>query len=128
MFLFTEPFTPGEARDCSKATPYMFLAYGGSGHILDRIPLGPDRGKGLGEESVLMMMAFAFENYRIQTFSAKIGKSNTASLKLFRKLVSLNSRSRPITTCLSSSNLVVIDHGYWSSPNLMFVLNNLLTW
>ncbi|XP_020104499.1 N-acetyltransferase 9-like protein isoform X1 [Ananas comosus] len=44
------------------------------------------RGKGLGEESVLMMMAFAVENYRIQTFRAKIGESNTASLKLFRKL------------------------------------------
>nr|CAD1837715.1 unnamed protein product [Ananas comosus var. bracteatus] len=44
------------------------------------------RGKGLGEESILMMMAFAVENYRIQTFRAKIGESNTASLKLFRKL------------------------------------------
>ncbi|XP_038983321.1 N-acetyltransferase 9-like protein [Phoenix dactylifera] len=44
------------------------------------------RGKGLGEESVLLMMAFAVENYGIQKFRAKIGDSNTASLNLFRKL------------------------------------------
>jgi RimJ/RimL family protein N-acetyltransferase len=33
------------------------------------------------------MMAFAVEKYRIHTFRAKISESNTASLKLFRKLV-----------------------------------------
>ncbi|XP_010270154.1 PREDICTED: N-acetyltransferase 9-like protein isoform X2 [Nelumbo nucifera] len=44
------------------------------------------RGKGLGKESVLMMMAFAIENFRIHTFRAKIGESNIASLNLFRKL------------------------------------------
>ncbi|KAK8959136.1 hypothetical protein KSP40_PGU020617 [Platanthera guangdongensis] len=44
------------------------------------------RGKGLGEESVLMMMAFAVKKYGIQTFCAKIGESNTTSLKLFHKL------------------------------------------
>ncbi|XP_010936609.1 GCN5-related N-acetyltransferase 9 isoform X2 [Elaeis guineensis] len=44
------------------------------------------RGKGLGEESVLMMMTFAVENYGIQKFCAKIGDSNAASLHLFRKL------------------------------------------
>lgn len=44
------------------------------------------RGKGLGEESVLMMMAFAADKYGIQTFRAKIGESNKASLKLFHKL------------------------------------------
>ncbi|KAJ6808337.1 N-acetyltransferase 9-like protein isoform X1 [Iris pallida] len=44
------------------------------------------RGKGLGEEAVLLMMAFAVEKYGIQTFRVKIGESNTASLKLFRKL------------------------------------------
>ncbi|KAJ4751300.1 N-acetyltransferase 9-like protein [Rhynchospora pubera] len=45
------------------------------------------RGKGLGEESVLLMMEFAVEFYSIQTFCVKIGESNTSSLKLFRKLV-----------------------------------------
>ncbi|XP_043688752.1 N-acetyltransferase 9-like protein [Telopea speciosissima] len=44
------------------------------------------RGKGLGEESVLMMMAFAVKNFGINKFRAKIAESNTASLKLFRKL------------------------------------------
>jgi RimJ/RimL family protein N-acetyltransferase len=45
------------------------------------------RGKGLGQEVILMMMTFAVEKYRIHTFRAKISDSNTASLKLFRKLV-----------------------------------------
>ncbi|XP_057461370.1 GCN5-related N-acetyltransferase 9 isoform X2 [Actinidia eriantha] len=44
------------------------------------------RGKGLGKESVLMMMAFAVENFAIHNFRAKIGESNGASLNLFRKL------------------------------------------
>ncbi|PKA49843.1 hypothetical protein AXF42_Ash004385 [Apostasia shenzhenica] len=44
------------------------------------------RGKGLGEESVLMMMASAVKKYGIQTFRAKISESNIASLKLFHKL------------------------------------------
>ncbi|ONK59779.1 uncharacterized protein A4U43_C08F10550 [Asparagus officinalis] len=44
------------------------------------------RGKGLGKESVLMMMEFAVDKYGIQTFCVKIGETNTASLGLFRKL------------------------------------------
>ncbi|XP_068641297.1 GCN5-related N-acetyltransferase 9 [Aristolochia californica] len=44
------------------------------------------RSKGLGKESVMMMMAFAVENFCIQTFRAKIGESNAASLNLFRKM------------------------------------------
>ncbi|RWR71886.1 N-acetyltransferase 9-like protein isoform X1 [Cinnamomum micranthum f. kanehirae] len=44
------------------------------------------RGKGLGKESILLMMTFAVENCGIQTFHAKIAESNTASLNLFRKL------------------------------------------
>ncbi|KAM0062175.1 putative transcription regulator GNAT family [Helianthus debilis subsp. tardiflorus] len=44
------------------------------------------RGKGLGKESVLMMLAFAIENHKINTFRAKIGDSNEASLNMFRKL------------------------------------------
>ncbi|XP_078154273.1 acyl-CoA N-acyltransferases (NAT) superfamily protein [Carex rostrata] len=44
------------------------------------------RGKGLGEESVLMMMEFSIGFYSIPIFRAKISESNTASLKLFRKL------------------------------------------
>ncbi|KAG0464323.1 hypothetical protein HPP92_020392 [Vanilla planifolia] len=44
------------------------------------------RGKGLGEESILMMMEFAVQNYSIKTFRAKIGESNIASLNLFHKL------------------------------------------
>jgi hypothetical protein len=45
------------------------------------------RGKGIGQEAILLMMAFAVEKYGIHTFRAKISESNTASLKLFRKLV-----------------------------------------
>uniref|UniRef100_A0A1J3K4U9 N-acetyltransferase 9-like protein n=1 Tax=Noccaea caerulescens TaxID=107243 RepID=A0A1J3K4U9_NOCCA len=44
------------------------------------------RGKGLGKETVLMMMAYAVKNLEIHKFTAKIGDSNTASLSLFRKL------------------------------------------
>ncbi|XP_015881030.3 GCN5-related N-acetyltransferase 9 isoform X4 [Ziziphus jujuba] len=44
------------------------------------------RGKGLGKESVLMMMAFAVKNLGIHIFRAKIGESNSASLNMFRKL------------------------------------------
>ncbi|KAH0934672.1 hypothetical protein HID58_011789 [Brassica napus] len=44
------------------------------------------RGKGIGKESVLMMMAYAVKNLEIHKFTAKIGDSNTASLSLFRKL------------------------------------------
>ncbi|OVA20056.1 GNAT domain [Macleaya cordata] len=44
------------------------------------------RGKGLGKEAVLMMIAFAVKNLNIQSFRAKIGESNTASLNLFKKL------------------------------------------
>lgn len=44
------------------------------------------RGKGLGKESVLMMMKFAVDNFKIHTFRVKIGESNQASLSLFQKL------------------------------------------
>ncbi|KNA20241.1 hypothetical protein SOVF_054120 [Spinacia oleracea] len=44
------------------------------------------RGKGLGKEAVVMMMAFAVENVGIHTFRAKIGESNQASILLFHKL------------------------------------------
>ncbi|KAL4568712.1 hypothetical protein LXL04_024327 [Taraxacum kok-saghyz] len=44
------------------------------------------RGEGLGMESVLMMTVFAIENHKINTFRAKIGDSNEASLNMFRKL------------------------------------------
>ncbi|XP_019158756.1 PREDICTED: N-acetyltransferase 9-like protein [Ipomoea nil] len=44
------------------------------------------RGKGLGNETVLLMMAFAVEKFGIHTFRAKIGESNKASLSLFQKL------------------------------------------
>ncbi|KAL5653337.1 hypothetical protein ACJX0J_038795, partial [Zea mays] len=44
------------------------------------------RGKGIGQEAILLMMAIAVEKYGIHTFRAKISESNMASLKLFRKL------------------------------------------
>ncbi|XP_010557697.1 PREDICTED: N-acetyltransferase 9-like protein isoform X2 [Tarenaya hassleriana] len=44
------------------------------------------RGKGIGKESVLIMMAYAVKKLEIHTFRAKIGESNSASLSLFRKL------------------------------------------
>ncbi|KVH93184.1 Acyl-CoA N-acyltransferase [Cynara cardunculus var. scolymus] len=47
------------------------------------------RGKGLGMESILMMMVFAIDNHKISCFRAKIGDSNEASLNMFRKLVTL---------------------------------------
>lgn len=44
------------------------------------------RGRGLGKESVLLMMVFAVEHLDIHTFRAKIGESNVTSLHLFRSL------------------------------------------
>ncbi|XP_071716871.1 GCN5-related N-acetyltransferase 9 isoform X2 [Rutidosis leptorrhynchoides] len=44
------------------------------------------RCKGLGMQTVLMMLVFAIENHKINTFRAKIGYSNEASLNMFRKL------------------------------------------
>lgn len=44
------------------------------------------RGKGLGKESVLLMMAHAIDQFNIQRFRAKIGDSNIPSLHLFRSL------------------------------------------
>ncbi|GAU22926.1 hypothetical protein TSUD_326980 [Trifolium subterraneum] len=44
------------------------------------------RGKGLGKESVLMMMAFAIEKLGIKTFQVKIGELNVESINLFKKL------------------------------------------
>ncbi|XP_022862122.1 N-acetyltransferase 9-like protein isoform X2 [Olea europaea var. sylvestris] len=44
------------------------------------------RGKGLAQESVLMMMVFAVEKFGIHAFHAKIGESNKASLNLFHKM------------------------------------------
>ncbi|CAJ2668278.1 unnamed protein product [Trifolium pratense] len=44
------------------------------------------RGKGLGKESVLIMMAFAIEKLGIKTFQVKIGESNVESINLFKKL------------------------------------------
>ena len=46
------------------------------------------RGRGLGKESVLLMIAFAVEHLDIHTFRAKIGEANVTSLHLFRSLVS----------------------------------------
>ncbi|ESW18104.1 hypothetical protein PHAVU_006G013300 [Phaseolus vulgaris] len=44
------------------------------------------RRKGLGKESVLMMITFAIEKLGINIFRTKIGDSNGASLDLFQKL------------------------------------------
>ncbi|CAL1356259.1 unnamed protein product [Linum trigynum] len=44
------------------------------------------RGKGLGKESVLMMMAYAIESLGIHMFRVKIGEANGSSLHLFQKL------------------------------------------
>ncbi|MED6221878.1 hypothetical protein PIB30_059012 [Stylosanthes scabra] len=44
------------------------------------------RGKGLGKESVLLMMAFSIESLGINVFRVKIGESNEASLNMFKKL------------------------------------------
>ncbi|GAB2233748.1 hypothetical protein Droror1_Dr00002977 [Drosera rotundifolia] len=44
------------------------------------------RGRGLGKESVLMMMVYAVEHLGIHTFRAKIGESNGASRNMFYKL------------------------------------------
>ncbi|XVF31869.1 hypothetical protein REPUB_Repub17cG0031500 [Reevesia pubescens] len=53
--------------------------------LIQRLPYF-NRGKGLGKESVLMMMAYAVQNFGIRVFRAKIGESNGSSLSLFRKL------------------------------------------
>ncbi|CAN1288778.1 N-acetyltransferase 9-like protein [Linum perenne] len=44
------------------------------------------RGKGLGKESVLMMMGYAIESLGIHIFRVKIGEANGASVRLFKKL------------------------------------------
>ncbi|KAK4285104.1 hypothetical protein QN277_001846 [Acacia crassicarpa] len=44
------------------------------------------RGKGLGKDTVVMMMAFAIEKLGINIFRAKIGESNATSLNMFQKL------------------------------------------
>ncbi|KAH8489596.1 hypothetical protein Peur_058929 [Populus x canadensis] len=44
------------------------------------------RGKGLGKESVLMMMAYAVRDLGIHVFRAKIGESNGSSLNMFCNL------------------------------------------
>ncbi|KAL2340377.1 hypothetical protein Fmac_008317 [Flemingia macrophylla] len=44
------------------------------------------RRKGLGKESIIMMMTFAIEKLGITCFQVKIGESNGASLDLFQKL------------------------------------------
>ncbi|CAM8949756.1 unnamed protein product [Rhodiola kirilowii] len=63
------------------------------------------RGKGLGKEAVLMMMAFAIENFDIHIFRVKVGESNEASLSMFQKLgfeeVSRSAIFREVTMELS---------------------------
>jgi RimJ/RimL family protein N-acetyltransferase len=68
------------------------------------------RGKGIGQEAILLMMAFSVEKYGIHTFRAKISESNTASLKLFRKLVSipLFSYSHLFTSLLFDRNYICL--------------------
>ncbi|KAJ6674598.1 N-ACETYLTRANSFERASE 9 [Salix viminalis] len=44
------------------------------------------RGKGLGKESVLMMMAYVVQDLGIHVFRAKIGESNGSSLHMFHNL------------------------------------------
>lgn len=57
-----------------------------TGEIEIMIAEPKSRGKGLGKESVLMMMTFAVQNLSINIFRAKIGESNKASISLFQKL------------------------------------------
>ena len=44
------------------------------------------RGKGLGWESMLLMLRFGVEKLGIKMFEAKIKMSNTASIKMFQKI------------------------------------------
>ena len=44
------------------------------------------RGKGLGWESLLLMMRYGLEVLQITTFQAKIKKENVASLKMFQRI------------------------------------------
>lgn len=57
-----------------------------TGEIEIMIAEPKSRGKGLGKESVLMMMTFAVQNLGINIFRAKIGESNKASISLFQNL------------------------------------------
>nr|ADK92874.1 RimL/acetyltransferase-domain protein [Hypericum perforatum] len=66
------------------------------------------RGKGLGKETVLMMMAYAVQNLGIHVFRSKIGETNGASLQLFHKLGFAEvSRSEIFKETLDSATLVV---------------------
>ncbi|GAB0099688.1 N-acetyltransferase 9-like protein [Sergentomyia squamirostris] len=44
------------------------------------------RGKGLGQEALLLMMSYAVRTLKISKFVALIGENNTPSVKLFEKL------------------------------------------
>ncbi|RYR06465.1 hypothetical protein Ahy_B05g073796 [Arachis hypogaea] len=63
-----------------KSEGRIFLAISSICHYMH------SRGKGLGKESVLIMMAFSIESLGINVFRVKIGESNEASLNLFKKL------------------------------------------
>ncbi|XP_065875629.1 GCN5-related N-acetyltransferase 9 isoform X3 [Euphorbia lathyris] len=65
------------------------------------------RGKGLGKESVVMMMTYAIQSLGIHVFRAKIGESNGKSLNLFYQLgfeeVSNSEIFKEVTTFITCS-------------------------
>lgn len=66
----------------------------------------------------MMMMDFAVENYGIQTFRVKIGESNMASLRLFRKLVSLlitYTHTQACASCLQTQQATQHAHAHAST-------------
>ncbi|KAF9669592.1 hypothetical protein SADUNF_Sadunf14G0123500 [Salix dunnii] len=74
----------------------------------DRMGIRASRGKGLGKESVLMMMAYAVQDLGIHIFRAKIGESNGSSLNMFHNLVSLSlSLSLSLNMCMEFCFLLV---------------------
>ncbi|NXM72398.1 NAT9 acetyltransferase, partial [Serilophus lunatus] len=66
------------------------------------------RGRGLGKEATLLMMAYGVRNLEITKFEAKIGQENEASICMFKKLhfkeVAVNSIFQEVTLRLDVSD------------------------
>ncbi|XP_004709214.1 N-acetyltransferase 9 isoform X3 [Echinops telfairi] len=81
---------PGSAEEgCMVGDVNLFLTDPGDPTVAEievMIAEPSCRGRGLGTEAVLMMMAYGVSKLGLTRFEAKIGQGNEASLRLFQKL------------------------------------------
>lgn len=73
LFISTSPSTENPSDDVITGEVEVMIAE----------PRG--RGKGIGEEAVRVIIAWAYENLKIEQFCVKITDDNTPSLSLFKK-------------------------------------------